>query len=339
MHIGRNYGLFEALWWTRKDILRFLVIAAIPTALFVVFDMTYIAVPWVPIALVGTAVAFIVGFKNNATYERMWEARKIWGGIVNASRTWGIFSKDFVTNAHASETLSEEGLKEIHHRLIYRHMGWITALRFQLREPRPWEYMEKRSNREYRKNFHVVEQVENLSDYLPKYLSEEEYAYVMKKKNIATQIITLQSKDIHGLMNKGYIEDFRHMELENILKQTFELQGKSERIKNFPYPRQFATLNVFFVWLFIILVPLGLLNEFDKLGEGFAWLTIPFSTLVAWVFHTMERIGESTENPFEGGPNDVPITSLARTIEIDLKEMLDEEDIPEPIEPFHKILM
>ncbi len=69
------------------------------------------------------------------------------------------------------------------------------------------------------------------------------------------------------------------------------------------------------------------------------WLTIPFTALVAWVFMMMERIGESTENPFEGGVNDVPITALTRTIEIDLREMLGESDIPAPLKPVNDLLL
>ena len=81
------------------------------------------------------------------------------------------------------------------------------------------------------------------------------------------------------------------------------------------------------------------LCEIAKLGDHFVWLTIPFTALVAWVFLMMERIGEATENPFEGSANDVPITALTRTIEIDLREMLNESNIPEPLKPVNNILM
>ena len=121
-------------------------------------------------------------------------------------------------------------------------------------------------------------------------------------------------------------------------------QGKSERIKNFPYPRQFATLGYTFVNLFIMLLPFGIVPEFDKLGrdllvsfpnigEYFIWLAIPFSTIVSWVFNTMQRIGTVGENPFEGNANDVPISTIARGIEIDLLEMIDTEkdQIPGPV--------
>ena len=94
-----------------------------------------------------------------------------------------------------------------------------------------------------------------------------------------------------------------------------------------------------FVKIFLLLVPFGMLGEFAKQGEGFVWLTIPFSILVCWIFNTMEKIGESTENPFEGGANDVPITAITRSIEIDLREMLGEKDIPAPLTPVNDILM
>jgi len=58
-------------------------------------------------ALIGTAVAFVIGFQNNAAYQRIWEARKIWGGIVNASRTFGMLIQDFLTNEHADPRLDE----------------------------------------------------------------------------------------------------------------------------------------------------------------------------------------------------------------------------------------
>ncbi|MBL7707741.1 MAG: hypothetical protein JNJ86_01665, partial [Chitinophagaceae bacterium] len=86
MHAGKKFSLKEVLFWTRKDIFFLLFIAFIPTFCYAVLDLKFLSIPWLPIALLGTAVAFMVGFKNNASYERMWEARKAWGAIVNASR-------------------------------------------------------------------------------------------------------------------------------------------------------------------------------------------------------------------------------------------------------------
>jgi ion channel-forming bestrophin family protein len=336
MHTGKHYTLREVLYWTRREIYFLLFLGTVPTVLYEFWNIK-LTLPWLPIALIGTAVAFIVGFKNNATYGRLWEARQIWGAIVNASRSWGILVKDFVSTRQTN--VSGELLKQIHTRLIYRHLAWLTALRFQLREPRAWENMTRSYNVEYKSHYRIPELEGKLEVELAKFLSPSDLTYVLSKKNRATQIVNLQSNDLRALEETGLIDNFRHIEMENMLINLYDQQGKCERIKNFPYPRQFATLNLYFVCLFTMLVPFGMLQEFDKLGNHFVWLTIPFTVLVCWVFLTMEKIGEVTENPFEGSPNDVPIAALARTIEIDLREMLDEDELPPPIAAVNNILM
>ena len=339
MHAGRRFTLREVLYWTRRDIYFFLFLAIVPTILYEVVGLKWLTLPWVPIALVGTAVAFITGFRNNASYDRLWEARQIYGAIVNSSRAWGIMVIDFVTARHASGGIDSAELARAHSRLIHRHIAWLHALRFQLRQPRDWEHLIKAYNREYSRWYKIDERTSKLEDALRGVISAEEQSRVLPKSNPATQLIAEQSRDLRELLEKGLIEDFRHMELEKLLVDLYAQQGKCERIKNFPYPRQFGTLNLMFTRLFINLVPFGMLGEFAKMGDGFIWLTIPFSALVAWVFNMMERIGEASENPFEGGANDVPVTAITRTIEIDLREMLGERDVPPPLKPVNNILM
>jgi putative membrane protein len=332
MHAGRRFTLAQVVYWTRREIYVFAVVACIPTSLYYFFDIKWLVIPWVAIALIGTAAAFLVGFKNTQTYNRLWEARQIWGSIINTSRAWGILAKDTV---HADRT-------EIRI-LIYRHIAWLTALRYQMREKRVWENMELKSNVEYARFYKIPERETPLEEALKAYLSDEERLYVLSKKNRATQIISLQSRHLKHLKDTGSLSDLDFIELERTLTTFFDHQGKSERIKNFPYPRQFATINQMFVRLFIGMLPFGILQEFAKLtndlGDGFIWVTVPCSLIVGWVFHVMERIGESTENPFEGGANDVPITNISRTIEIDLREMLDETNIPPALTPVNDILL
>jgi ion channel-forming bestrophin family protein len=327
MHAGKQYSLKEFLIWTRRDIYKMIVIATVPTVLYQLFNWHWLAIPWVPIAMIGTAAAFIVGFKNTQTYNRLWEARQIYGAIVNASRSWGIMARDFVNN------------KDVQKQLIYRHIAWLTALRFQLRESRAWETIEKHYNKEYRRFFKIPERETSLADEIKPFLSDGDFDYIMEKKNRATHIISLQSIQLKQLRRDNAVEALNYIEMENMLINLFDQQGKCERIKNFPYPRQFASINSFFIKLFILIVPFGLLNEFQKLGEHYVWLNIPFSLIVCWVFNSMERVGEATENPFEGNANDVPITALSRTIEIDLREMLDEKDLPPALKPINNILM
>lgn len=87
MHIGKKFKIYQVLFWTRRELFLFIIIASIPTTLHQLLGWTWLSIPWLPAALVGTAVAFLIGFKNNASYGRLWEARKIWGAIVNDSRS------------------------------------------------------------------------------------------------------------------------------------------------------------------------------------------------------------------------------------------------------------
>ena len=337
MQAGRKYSLYQTLYWSRKYILAFILIDSIPVIAFQIFDIKWLILPWQPISLIGIAVSFYLGFKNNSSYERLWEARKIWGGIVNESRTLTVKVRDFITSRHAD--ISDEELKKIHKEIVHRHVAWLKAFTYQMREPREWEHHNKRYDKQ-RWDGDVHHETDHFEKIKP-YLSEEDYNYISKKGNKASHLLSLQSKTFNELRDKNLIDDFRHIDLENQIGKLYTLQGKSERIKNFPFPRQYASMNQFFVWIFILLLPFGMMNVFDEyLDYHYNWLTIPFTVLVSWVFIMMEMTGEYSENPFEGLYNDVPISAIARSTEIDIRQMLEEEDLPPEIKPVtsYKIL-
>ena len=347
MYTKRKYSVKNMVLWTRRETVLLALIALVPVVAYEALDQKWLHLPWLPIAVVGTAVAFIISFQNNASYDRVWEARKIWGGIVNASRAWGFAAKDFVTRDFTEEAVSDAELSAIQQELVCRHVAWLTALRHAMRQERPWEHaLQHPTNKEWAAMIGVREHRHSLEEELDGNVPPEELAYILSKSNKPAQILAIQSRRLRELRTRRLIEDFRHMEMQNLLNELVALQGKSERIKNFPYPRQYASLNYYFMWIFVVLLPFGVMFEFGKIGNEmaaayptigkyFVWLSIPFSALVMWVFHTMERIGRSSENPFEGTPNDVPITTIARGIEIDLRQMIDQDpsDIPAPIEP------
>ncbi len=332
----KRYTVKDMMLWTRQETLAFILFSSIVTVLYNTFGFTFLSVPWTPIALIGTAVAFIIGFQNNAAYGRIWEARKIWGGIINSSRTWGMKVSDMITNEYALDKVSKEELAQEKKKFIYRHIAWLTALRYAMRQPRKWEFFqEHRTNREW--SFNIPEKVTPIEDELRCMISKEEIDHVLSKSNRQATLLFLQSKHLKELKEKGIIWEFSFLELENLLEELFTLQGKTERIKNFPYPRQYATLNHYFVLIFIGLLPFSIVPEFAKLGAGlneqfpllspyFTWLAVPFCSVVSWVFHTMQRIGAVGENPFEGTANDVPISTISRGIEIDLRQMLGEHE-------------
>lgn len=182
MIASKKFGLVEVLKWTKVEIIIFIFIAAIPTILYDVLGYKWLAIPWLPVALVGTAVAFLIGFRNNASYDRLWEARKIWGAIVNSSRAWGIMVKDFITTKHAEIELSEEELNKIHTNFIYRYIGWLAALRYQLGQSKAWESAQESSSYEYKKVFKMFKGENDLETELNKYFSESEKEYLFHKK-------------------------------------------------------------------------------------------------------------------------------------------------------------
>ncbi len=338
----KRYTTRDMILWSRWETLLFLAFAALVTVLYHVLGLTFLEVPWTPVALIGTAVAFIVGFQNNSAYGRIWEARKIWGGVVNTSRTWGMKTKDMVTREYCEDVVSEEEIDHHKKTLVYRHIAWLTALRHGMRQKRSWEVFEKaHTNREWTRIIHIPERITSLQDDLAEYLSPNELQHVLSKGNKATALLYLQSNHIRELKERGLIWEFAFLELENVLEELFTLQGKSERIKNFPYPRQYASLAFYFVRVFLLLLPFGIIPEFaeigdaistdfPKVGDNFIWLGVPFCGIVSWVFYVMERIARAGENPFEGTANDVPISTISRGIEIDLRQQLGEDRVHIP---------
>jgi len=335
VHSGKSYKLSEFLFWTRRSIIWLLLWSIITTVLYQVFDLKWISVPWTVVALLGTATAFIVGFKNVQTYNRTWEARTIWGAAISASRSWALMCRDFIGDDNKSREI------------IYRHFAWLTALRYQLRVHRNWESTNKSYNKEY-KQFYTIPELETpLEKELLKYITKDELEMIMSKNNKAVQLLSLQSTALTNLYTEGLLDNFRFMEMHSALREFSNHQGKSERIKNFPYPRQYATINTLFVKLFCILLPFSLLGEFSSLNEnidGFlkgnmVWFVIPFSVLISWVYTSLEQVGESTENPFEGNANDVPISQMSRAVEIDIREMLGETDLPPVLQPQNNIVL
>lgn len=345
MIVVKNQKIQQILAWTIHHIVWISLWTVIVILLHQYTDLKKFSIPWLPISLIGTAVAFYLGFKNNSAYDRLWEARKIWGGIVNSSRAWGMYVIGFVTDQFAEEGPSEAELKAIRQRLIYRHIAWLYALRSQLLVITEWEHANQSGmigvyGRRYRKKFGVglvddeVTQIE-----LKALLQESEYERMINYKNTATQIINQQSIELKQLRKDRVIEDFRHMELEQLLYHFYEHQGKCERIKKFPLPRMYANVSQYFVGLFIILLPFAMVSNFHALGPWGAWLSAPFTIIICWVYMVMELVGDYSENPFQGMANDIPMLSLCRTIEIDLREMLGEVDLPAPIEAKKGVLM
>ena len=295
------------------------------------------SLPIAPLGTIGVAVAFYIGFKNNQSYDRHWEARKIWGGIVNVSRAWGNQVLSFVSAVHAKHGAVEQAhVSHTQQTLIYRHLAWINALRFQLRRKTTFGFEPKGSAR----HFMQSTDVEALRRQIEALLPDAELVVACARVNSATQILRLQGEHLRRVCDEEHlIEEFRLIALMDLITEMVSLQGKCERIKNTPFPRQYAYFSNVFTWIFIALLPFGLVGEMATRGDKMVWLTVPVAVIISWMFYTMEAVGDSSEDPFENFINDVPMTALCRTIEIDVRQMLGEDDTPEPLQPVDDILM
>ncbi len=268
--------------------------------------------PFSVVASFATALAIFLAFRNNSAYDRWWEARKIWGGIVNTSRTIGRQATSIV---RLSDRTSEE-CTSFAKQLVYRHLAWINALRLQLRK------------QESAEDWKVVQD----------FLEPEEFQWLMDRKNRATQLVQKQGEQLAHGRRDGFLVESRYFELlDDSLTQLYDLQGKAERIKNTPLPRQYDYFPRVFLFLFVTLLPWGMVTELAKVEATF--MVIPLATCVSFMFYVLMRVGEFNEDPFEGRISDTPMSALCRTIEIDLREQLGETDLPPKAEPVDGILM
>ncbi|WP_341835303.1 bestrophin family ion channel [Chitinophaga pollutisoli] len=323
------------MYWTRRDLYLLVILATVPVVLYEICGWRWAVLPWTVVSLLGTATAFIVGFKNTHTYNRTRDAQAIWTNIATTSNLWGIMCRDYFRDPAVARNL------------ISRHFAWLTALRYQLRGKRIWEVADKDYNAEYQRYYTIPERTCDLDGELAKYISVDERAKLLTVRSKATQLLAMQSAAVKAAFGADAVQLAQFIELQRTLNTFFAQQAQSESIKDTPYPRQYSIISTIFVRVFSVLLPFGLLQGFDELNRStpglmhghMIWLLVPFCVIISWMYTSLVQVGESTENPFEGSANDVPITQICRTIEIDLREMLGERDLPPVILPENDIIL
>jgi len=266
--------------------------------LYHILGIELFSLPVVPVSILGGALAIFLGFRNSSAYDRWWEARKIWGEIVNNSRA---FTTQILTYSSIREGATEKGLEEWQKEMVYRHIGWIYSLKSVLRK-------------------------EEFCEELKDWVSEDDKDILRNKTNIPVQLLNIQGQRIKYALDNKWIEDFRQYELIKSIQKFYDNQGKCERIKNTIFPFYYNYFTRLFLWLFTLCLPFSLLSLMD-------WMMIPMSVSICFVFTILEKSGIITEEPFEGRAADTPMKSLCRTIEIDLREMINDDNIPAPLEP------
>lgn len=290
------------------NILFFLIYGYLICALNSYFFFEHLTFPDTEISVFGIAVAILLGFRNNEAYNRFWEARTAWGDLTNASRNFASQLMGYVQPPGEQKQAFQDATANIHRELIYRHLAFLNALRLQLRKEETWEELKP-------------------------FLSDSEFQELDKAVNKATLLNHRQSLRLSELNMSGWIKQQAYaFGLMESIKEFFAAQGRCERIKTTPLPRQYGFFTKSFVWIFVLLLPFGLVQH---LG----WGAFPMYVVLATIFTITERIGSRTEEPFERKLEDIPMSSICRNIEIDLRQQLGESSIPPPLIPKDGVLM
>ena len=270
---------------------------------FVAFEEVTTLLP--SIAVFGTVMSLFLAFKTNEAYNRWWEARTLWGSLVNYSRSFARQVLNLLTLNTVENAKDQEELNAIQKDLIYRHLAFVNALRLSLRDQDNWEELKP-------------------------FLDEKERLKLIEHANAPTQLVQKQAQRLKEVFRDNS-NDFRYMQIDSTLNEFYNIQGGCERINSTVFPRIYSFLTTLFTWLFAFSLIFSLYDDLN-------WQILATRVVVAYVFLTLEKISRSLKDPFENGISDTPMTAICRTIEIDLREMLGEKDVPPPIKPIKGVL-
>jgi putative membrane protein len=268
--------------------------------LFPLFNFDHLRVPISLITVPGTVIALLLGFRTNSAYDRWWEARIIWGAIVNDSRTWVRQLLTFVKSDGKMET-------SIIERMARRDIAWNYALTSSLRKV-------------------------DLSNTINSFLSGDDVQATKGKLNLPNALLHLQATDLKKLRSGNMIDQYEFVALDRTLTNLTDSMGKCERIKNTVFPSSYSLLVDILIYLWIFFLPLGLI---DSIGL----ILIPTTISLAFSFLAIDRIAYYMQDPFDNLPSDTPMLALSRTIEINIQQQLGYNDVPAPMEPRDGVLM
>ena len=282
---------------TRAEIIFVSILTVVISVTDEFFQVREIAIPLAIPSILGTAISLILAFRTGQSYGRWWEARTVWGAIVNDSRTLLRQLLSFV-QPPAEETHEATLLIK---KITYRQIAWCYALGRSLREQE------------------VLKGLDTL-------LHPEDMALAKKHDNMPNALLQMHAADLKFIFQRSWINEYQQIQLDETLTRLCDAMGKSERIKNTVFPATYSLIVHLFLYLFILLLPFGLV---DELG----FIQIPLVITVAMAFFLIEKTAIHLQDPFEKIPTDTPVTSIARTIEINLKQMLNETQVPGKIKP------
>ncbi len=314
MIVRGGTNLWRAILIDWPTLLFFSLLSLAAEFVFHYTALEHTELPLLPLTVLITALSMFLAFQINQCYERWWEARRLWGQLVNISRCFGRQVTTLISAQRLGAIADENAAKLLHQKLLYRQIAYVNVLRICLRKNN------KLSNDDWQE--------------LGSWLHESEIVRLRTKANVPTQLILLQGKSIAALVGK-WTEQPILLQFDDILKQMDDIQGGCERIKRTAFPDRFRFHTHNFVWLLAVLIPFCLIES----GKHFDIIEIIMDTFLSFVFVTIERLGSELRDPFENKANDTPMSALCRAIEIDLRQQLDEDVMLTPLKSKKGILM
>jgi putative membrane protein len=284
--------------YIRQPLAALLVFDVVIAVAYVFGGWKWLALPDVPLSIFGGVIGVIAGFRNSSAYARWWEARTIWGAVVNSSRS---FAREILTMlvVRGDDPSAERELTDTKRRLVLLQIAYVHALRCHLRGV-------------------------PLGPELSGLICERELESIRTQSNIPLAIQQNLASIVAECYARGWIDEIRWVRVDETLSTLMDCQGASERIKNTPMPRLYDVFIRLFINIFCVLLPLGMVGSLGL------WTPLG-SALVGFMFLSLDDIGRALETPFENLPNDISLTAITRTIEINLKQMIGETEIPEPL--------
>lgn len=289
--IVRDHLPLRRVWPRVSARLGLLLVFDITVAgLYAIGGQTYLALPSLPLGMMAAALSIFLAFRTNSAYDRWWEARRLWGSLVNDSRT---FARQALTLVDPAA--GESGPNE----LVEWQIAYVHALRCHLRGQNPFPEITAR-------------------------LSPSLVAWLRTQRNVPLALLLHAARHLRALFDAARIDSFRFVQLDATLTRLCDIQGACERIKNTPLPRQYEYFPRVLVGTYCLLLPFGLV-------EGMGLLTPLASTLVSFIFVSLESIGRDIEAPFENTVHDTPMSQLSRTIEINLRQVMGDARVPRDV--------
>jgi putative membrane protein len=273
---------------------------------YIVLGWEWVASPHVPLALYGAAVSIIVSKRNASAYARWWEGRQLWGHVINNCRNVARQILSALQPRNADDPAETDEILQAQRRFVQLQMAYGHALRQHLRELSPWPELER-------------------------LLPMSEVEQLRTSKNVPLTLLQRQAEALGAFRSRGWIDSMTWQAMDRNLGAVTDAQGGCERIKNTPMPKQYDYFPQLFVQVYCLLLPLGMV-------QNLRWLTPLGSTLVGFMFLALDKIGRDLENPFDNTVHDVPMTSITRNLEITLRQMLGETELPEPELPKRGVL-